>query len=80
MFRVSFAAIALAAGFGVLAAPAIANAAPYKNCSEARSNGDTDIRRAATSTGRGWTATATASAASLSGFARKFVGGQAAHG
>ena len=31
-----FAAAALIAGFGVLAAPAIANAAPYKNCTEAR--------------------------------------------
>jgi Excalibur calcium-binding domain len=50
MLRISFAAAALIASLGVLAAPAIANAAPaiangkpYKNCSEARANGDSDI-------------------------------------
>lgn len=43
MLRFSLAMAALTVGFGVLAAPAIANAAPYKNCTEARANGDTNI-------------------------------------
>ncbi len=43
MLRVAFAAAALVAGFGVLAAPVVANAAPYKNCTEARANNDTNI-------------------------------------
>ncbi|MEO8815909.1 MAG: excalibur calcium-binding domain-containing protein [Mycobacterium sp.] len=33
---------AAAAGVGVAVAP-LANAAPYKNCTEARANGDTNI-------------------------------------
>lgn len=43
MFRHLLAATALVVGFGVIAAPAIANAAPYKNCTEARKNNDTNI-------------------------------------
>jgi hypothetical protein len=43
VFRKFIAAAAFVAGFGVLAAPAVANAVPYKNCTEARANGDTDI-------------------------------------
>lgn len=37
-----FAPAVFAFGFGVLAAP-VAAAAPYKNCTEARQNGDSDI-------------------------------------
>jgi Excalibur calcium-binding domain len=43
MLRMSFAAAALNAGFGVLAAPAIANAAPFKNCTAARDAGYENI-------------------------------------
>jgi Excalibur calcium-binding domain len=43
MIRTSFAAAALIAGFGLIAVPATASAAPYKNCTEARKNGDTNI-------------------------------------
>lgn len=43
LIRVFFAAAALFAGLGIVAAPAIADAAPYRNCTEARANGDTDI-------------------------------------
>ena len=39
----SFAAAALVAGFGVLAAPAIANAEPFKNCTAARDAGYENI-------------------------------------
>ncbi|EID17846.1 excalibur calcium-binding domain-containing protein [Mycolicibacterium phlei] len=38
-----FAAVALVAALGGVAAPAIASAEPYKNCTEARQNGDTNI-------------------------------------
>jgi hypothetical protein len=43
MLRTFFATAAFVAGFGVLAAPAVANAVPYKNCTQARANGDSDI-------------------------------------
>jgi hypothetical protein len=43
MLRMSFAAAALVAGFGVLAAPAIANAEPFKNCTAARDAGYENI-------------------------------------
>ena len=36
MLRKSFAAAAFIASFGVLAAPAVANAEPFKNCTAAR--------------------------------------------
>jgi hypothetical protein len=42
MVRVVLAAVVLTAGLGVVAAP-IAAAAPYKNCTQARDNGDTNI-------------------------------------
>lgn len=42
MRRTILAAAAFVVGFGVLAAP-VANAVPYKNCTEARKNGDSDI-------------------------------------
>lgn len=42
MFRVLLSASALAIAGGVVLAP-VAMAAPYKNCSEARANGDTNI-------------------------------------
>lgn len=42
MSRVLITAVALAISGGVVLAP-VASAAPYKNCSEARANGDTDI-------------------------------------
>ena len=43
MLRISFAAAALVAGFGVLAAPAIANAEPFANCTAARDAGYENI-------------------------------------
>jgi Excalibur calcium-binding domain len=43
LLRMSFAAAALIAGFGVFAAPAIANAAPFKNCTAARDAGYENI-------------------------------------
>jgi hypothetical protein len=43
MTRKFLAAVALVAAIGGVAAPAVANARPYKNCSEARANGDTNI-------------------------------------
>ena len=43
MLRTFFAAATLAAGLIVLAAPAIAHAEPYQNCSQARANGDSNI-------------------------------------
>ncbi|WP_235848168.1 excalibur calcium-binding domain-containing protein [Mycolicibacterium holsaticum] len=42
MVRMAFAAALLVTGIGVVTAP-ISSAAPYKNCSEARANGDTNI-------------------------------------
>lgn len=42
MVRLAFAAAVLLTGLGVATAP-ITSAAPYKNCSEARANGDTNI-------------------------------------
>ena len=42
MLRSVFAAAVFVVGCGVLAAP-VANAVPYKNCTQARKNGDTDI-------------------------------------
>jgi hypothetical protein len=43
MIRKSFAAAALIAGFGVLAAPAVANATPFKNCTASRDAGYENI-------------------------------------
>lgn len=43
MIRASLALAATVAAFGVLAAPAVANAAPFKNCTEARESGYTNI-------------------------------------
>lgn len=45
MTRKLVAAIALVIAFGGVAAPAVAAAGPYKNCAEARKNGDTNIPR-----------------------------------
>ncbi|MGV0675203.1 excalibur calcium-binding domain-containing protein [Mycolicibacterium fortuitum] len=41
--RLTLAAAALLAGIGIVAAPAALADAPYKNCSQARANGDSNI-------------------------------------
>ncbi|HEY9265918.1 MAG TPA: excalibur calcium-binding domain-containing protein [Mycobacterium sp.] len=41
---IRIAASALIAVLGILASPAVATAQPYENCTEARANGDTNIR------------------------------------
>jgi hypothetical protein len=43
LLRISFATAALVTGFGVLAAPAIANAEPFPSCKAAREAGYTNI-------------------------------------
>lgn len=43
MFRFSVATAAVVTAFGILAAPAIASAAPFKNCTEARKAGYSNI-------------------------------------
>lgn len=43
MFRKVLIAVVFVAGLGVLGSPGIATAAPYKNCTEARENGDSNI-------------------------------------
>lgn len=43
MIRNSFAVAALVVGFGLLAAPALAHAVPFENCTEARKAGYENI-------------------------------------
>lgn len=43
MFRLSVGTAALVTALGILAAPAMAHAAPFKNCTEARKAGYSNI-------------------------------------